>query len=146
MEKINQIKTIRPNGTIKIQTINPDPELTQQQFKEECDINNIIRKYKRDNTLTHINMKKGVYADLTQLPDYQDSLNTVLKANQAFESLPSSVRKKFANDPSQLIEFISDDKNYEEAIKLGLMDKEKSTQYLQSKTQSQTQPIPPQTT
>lgn len=128
MKKIIQL----PTGHIKVLTVNNEPELTQQHFKDECDINNIIKKYTRTGSITHLNAKKGVYMDLTTLPDYQQSLNTVLKANEAFESLPSKIRKKFHNDPQQLIDFLSDDKNYEEAMSLGLMDEAKTQNYYQS--------------
>jgi len=35
-------------------------------------------------------------------------------------ALPSDVRKRFSNDPAELIDFLADKKNDEEAIKLGL--------------------------
>ena len=29
--------------------------LTQQQFKEECDVNHILAKYRKTNMITHLN-------------------------------------------------------------------------------------------
>jgi len=42
MKKIENI-----NGRIKVQTINNQDTRTQQQFKDDVDVNNIIKKYKR---------------------------------------------------------------------------------------------------
>lgn len=109
------------NGQIKIQTINTEPSMTSQQFKDQCDVNNIMKKYRLTGELTHLRKNQGQYIDLTQLPDYQTALQTVIDANSAFESLPAHVRKHFQNDPKQLLQFVADPKNKEEAIKLGLI-------------------------
>jgi len=121
-------KIERPNGNIRVQSVNTIPSRTQPQFKAECDINNIMKKYKVTGSITHLNNKqRGTYLDLTNLPDYQQSLNDVIQANEAFSALPSHVRKQFENDPIQLINFLSDTNNREEAIRLGLIDKPTTT-------------------
>lgn len=109
------------NGQVKVVTINESPSRTSQQFKEQCDVNHIMKKYRLTGELTHLKNQKGQYIDLTTLPDYQTALQTVIDANSAFESLPSHVRKAFQNDPKQLLQFVADPKNKEEAIKLGLI-------------------------
>lgn len=61
--------------------------------------------------------------DHTVLPqDYQAALNLVLEGNQAFNNLASETRKRFDNDPKKLLTFLSDPKNHEEAIKLGIKE------------------------
>lgn len=115
--------TIRPNGTLRIQTINEEPSLAQQQFKEECDVSYIMKKYEQTGQLFHVNRKQGVYADLSELTDYRQMLADVQKAEEAFESLPAKVRYEFGNDPSKLITFLQDTNNKQKAIELGLIDK-----------------------
>lgn len=58
--------------------------------------------------------------DSTNLPDYQEALQTVITAENAFYALPAEMRKKFDNDPGVMIKYLEDDTNNEEAIKLGL--------------------------
>lgn len=41
-------------------------------------------------------------------------------ARQQFDSLPSSVRKRFDNDPYQLVRFAENPENEKECIKLGI--------------------------
>lgn len=137
-----------PNGNIRVRTINNEPSLTQQHFKEQCDVNNIIRKYQQTGNLTHLARQQGVYSDLSKQKDYFEAMNTVIKAQTAFDSLPSYIRKRFGNDPSQLLQFIEDPKNQDEGIKLGLFNP-KNPQTQQNQTnpneQKSTNPqTPPQ--
>lgn len=99
-----------------------DIPLTQQSAKEECDINVIVERAKRGASISNINPRSPMYGDFTQLPtDLRDCLVQVKKAEEAFMSLDAAVRKRFSNDPSQLMDFIKDPKNRDEAIKLGLV-------------------------
>lgn len=118
-----QLKQKRNNGSLRVATINNDPSMTQQQFKDECDINNIIKKYSSTGQITHLARSQGVYADLSKIQDYQHSLNQVLEAEQAFGTLPAVIRERFQNNPAELVKFVSNPKNLEEGIKLGLFER-----------------------
>lgn len=135
-QKPNQKITVRKNGTIDIGSINDEKTLTQQQFKDECDINNIIKNYSQTGVLP-VSQKVGAFLDVSNVADYQTALQTVFEAQKAFDALPSSIRSKFENDPNQLLAFIEDDKNYDEALKLGLLEKQ-SPQNQNSTSQTQT--------
>jgi Chlamydia-phage Chp2 scaffold (Chlamy_scaf). len=54
--------------------------------------------------------------------DYQTSLDTIMTAQAAFNDLPSKLRKRFDNDPSQLLSFLQNPQNRDEAIELGFID------------------------
>ena len=125
------VKTIirsasHPTERIRVRTINEEPTMTQQQFKEEADINNIMRKYGADpvafNALTR---KGGIYADFSNIKDYHGMLQEVEDAKAAFAALPAQMRSRFNNDPGQLIEFLQDSKNYDEGVELGLFEPKK---------------------
>ena len=105
--------------------------MTQQQFKAECDVNNILAKYKRTGMLSHIQKHQGNFGDFSSIEDYQTSLGKLMQAQQSFESLPSELRAKFENDPAQLISFLSDEKNNAEAVKLGLKIERKAPETIQ---------------
>jgi len=112
----------RPNGTLRVQTATQGASRTQQQFKDDCDVNRIMAKYKATGTLTHVkNAQNGVYVDLINLPSFQESLSTVLQAERAFEEVPAKIRARFQNDPHQFIQFLADPSNDDEAVKLGLI-------------------------
>lgn len=113
----------RPNGKRGVRTVSQEPTLTQQQFKDDCEVNIIMKRLLKTGQMPRFQTKTGVYADLTELPDYQQACQTVAKATQAFGELPSELRNKFKNNPELLIEFLDDKKNDDEAIKLGLRQK-----------------------
>ena len=94
--------------------------LTKQSFKEECDINNIVRKFETQGILPDNIRSNPQYGDFTNLPSYQESLNVVIEANERFTDLPAKVRKRFDNDPGKLIDFCQDPKNLDEMVELGL--------------------------
>lgn len=98
------------------------PTMTQQHFKEECDINNILKKYQETGLLENIG--PGAYMDLMESTDYRQSLHTIMEADAAFQSLPANVRKEFQNDPALFMEFIHDPNNRERGIELGLYSPE----------------------
>ncbi|WNK14566.1 MAG: internal scaffolding protein [Microvirus sp.] len=97
-----------------------DPSRTQQHFKEECDINNILAKFMETGLLP--NVGPGSYEDLTAAGDYQEAMHTLMKADEAFANLPSHVRKTFQNDPGQFLEFIQDPNNKKMGQELGLFN------------------------
>lgn len=117
-----------PTERVRVQTINEEPTMTQQQFKDEADINNIMRKYGADpvafNALTR---KGGVYADFSEIKDYHGMLQEVEDAKSAFSALPAQLRSRFDNDPGKLIEFLQDSKNYDEGVELGLFEPKKES-------------------
>lgn len=116
----NRVVTIRENGSMRIQTKSEKRTRTQRQFKDECDINNIIAKFKKTGIITHLGNKTGTYADMSEVGNYQQALQKVIQADKDFEALPSHIRTKFHNNPQELIEFLNDKDKIEESIKLGL--------------------------
>lgn len=98
-----------------------DMSLTEQSKKEEANINNIVGKYKRTGILP-IARGRPQYGDFTNVSDYQSSLQKIIEVNEEFENLPAVLRKKFKNDPSNMLEFVMDENNREEAEKLGLLE------------------------
>lgn len=102
-----------------------EPTLTKQSFRDECDINNIIDRFMKTGVLTHENSSKPQFGDYLGFSDYQDSLNQVIAADEAFDSLPAKVRARFDNDPAKLLAFVGDSENRDEMISLGLIDPSK---------------------
>lgn len=93
--------------------------ITQQQFKEESDINVIVERFGLTGKLPE-NGSYPVYGSFDEVVDYQTALNQIRAADEAFMALPGHVRARFGHDPQQLLEFCSDPANLEEARKLGL--------------------------
>ena len=99
-----------------------DPSLAQQSFKDDADINVMLERFK-----VTVVMPQGVimpsYGDFTGVSDYRTAVDAIRKASLAFMELPANIRSKFENDPQKFLEFCADDKNRDEAIRLGLVPK-----------------------
>ena len=99
-----------------------EESLTHQSFKDECDINNIVAKFRKSGLIDHVNKYQGQYIDATQLvPDYHGALNFINEASETFMSLPASIRERFDNDPGAFLDFVSDEDNKSEMFEMGLL-------------------------
>lgn len=103
----------------KVQLVCKDESRTKQAFKDECDINNIVSKAMKAGELQGM-INPPRYADVADAPRYHEALTLVVEAQAQFDALPSAVRKRFANDPANFLEFANDPSSAEEMIKLGL--------------------------
>lgn len=99
------------------------PSRTKQSFRDECDINNILRQFNVTGQLP-IGSVQPQYGDFSGITDYQSALNAVMAAQDSFLALPAKLRAKFDNDPALFVEFASDEANKDEMKALGLLREE----------------------
>lgn len=97
-----------------------DPGYTQQEFREETDINTIVRRFGLTGEMPQT-VSVPRYGDFTEVGDYKSALDAVIAADAAFMELPAALRERFKNDPQELLMFVEDEANLEEARKLGLL-------------------------
>nr|QJB20474.1 MAG: internal scaffolding protein [Microvirus sp.] len=97
------------------------PILTDQSYKNACDINVIMEQYAKTGLLAHQTSKEPQYLDNTLVPSLEVAFDIVSAASEAFFSLPPDVRKLMDNDPSQMENFVSNDENAEILKKHGLI-------------------------
>ncbi|AXL14710.1 internal scaffolding protein [Microviridae sp.] len=96
------------------------PSLTKQSFAGETNINSIMARFEKTGLLDHVSQYQGSYMDLIDAPGFHDAANSIIAANEAFESLPSSIRRRFNNDPSSFLEFVQNEDNFDQLVELGL--------------------------
>jgi phage internal scaffolding protein len=104
----------------------PEDSLAQQHAKDETDLNKILESMVKTGTMPQFD-NKGMYGDFTSSTDYHTHMNRLIDAQNAFYELNADVRKRFNNDPAELIDFLNNADNLHEAQKLGLIN-EKSPQ------------------
>lgn len=99
----------------------PAEGLTDPSHKDECDINEIVRRFGITGELPQA-VAIPLSGDFTDVvTDFHSAMNMVRSAEEGFMALPADIRQRFGNDPGQLISFLEDDKNREEAEKLGIV-------------------------
>lgn len=96
-----------------------EPSLTDESFKQECDLGFIVENY----------VSKGLplptstfnYADCTTVAQYEDAMQIVAEAKSNFEQLPSKDRDRFKTVEAYL-EFISNPENLKESYEKNYID------------------------
>jgi phage internal scaffolding protein len=96
-----------------------DSSLTQQQFKEESDINTIVDRFMKTGHLPDpVSMPQ--YIDYEGVFDFQSAMNVVRQADENFMRMDAKIRSRFHNSPQEFLEFFANPDNSDEAIRLGL--------------------------
>jgi phage internal scaffolding protein len=96
-----------------------DPSLTQQQFKDESDINTIVDRFMKTGVMPNpVNMPQ--YLDSDGIFDFQTAMNYVRQADENFMRMDAKLRSRFNNSPQEFLQFFADPANTEEAVRLGL--------------------------
>ncbi len=99
------------------------PTMTKQSFADECNVNNIMKRFERTGILDHLNTHRGDYANYVGVEDYKTSLDRIHAANDAFMTIPAAVRAKFDNDAGKFVAFAENPDNLDEMVSLGLANR-----------------------
>lgn len=101
----------------------PEEEgMTQQQFKEESDINVLLERFGVTGELPVV-PRMPLSGEFHDVADFHSAMNAVRAAEEQFGLLPAEMRARFGHDPGMLIAFLENPENREEAVKLGLVEK-----------------------
>ncbi len=115
------------------------PGRTEQSHKDECDINFIVKRFEKTGVITHRNNNQGSYGIATGI-EFQESMDLVVEAQNMFDELPAALRRRFGHDPALFLDYVQDEKNTDEMVKLGLARAKKlPEQKIQKETKEQIQ-------
>lgn len=117
----------RANNTLDVSTVFDQNlvdsrSMTQQQFKDETDINKMMDKYV-NNRLQLMDVTEPIYGDFVSAEDFLSTQRRIANFKSLFDMLPARTRERFDNDPSKAIIFGMDEANEAEAIDLGILPK-----------------------
>lgn len=110
----------------RVQKVFTKPSLTRQEFKENCDLSLILKKFgKTPEGRAALQNAQGYaenaqFYDVSVVPDYRAALDQINAANAKFMALPAILRRRFDNDAAQFLDFVLNEDNLEECRKLGL--------------------------
>ena len=96
------------------------PSLTQQSFRDECDINTIVERFGLGADMPEALPPR--FGDFSEVTDFHSAMNAVRIAGEGFMLMPAAIRARFENDPARLIKFLEDPGNFDEAVKLGIVN------------------------
>ena len=105
-----------------------EPSMTQQHFKDETMIDNILQKYAETGFLTDpFTPKRPIqFGDFSDVKDFQTAQNAIALATEYFESLPANVRASFNNSPQEFLNALNDPEQRSKLEELGFVASEES--------------------
>lgn len=111
---------------MRVQKVFNRPSLTKQSFKDECDINVIMKRFRKVQGADYLNRYQGYldgqFGDFSEVQDYRTAIDQIQQARGVFDALPSKVRSRFENDPAQFLDFVHNPANRDELVAMGLAD------------------------
>ena len=103
----------------KLDTPDPTHTKVQQHYAEQLEINRIMKRALNGGSLP-APTTAPIYGDF-RVTDLRQAYEMIDRAESGFNSLPSDVRTRFANDPLELVSFVEDERNRDEAVRIGLI-------------------------
>lgn len=82
--------------------------VTKQAFKDQTDINQILERVGRGETLSHLAKHGATYGDFSEIDDLLDAQHKLQRGKAIFDELPSEVRREFENDIGAFFRFVND--------------------------------------
>lgn len=101
------------------------PSLTQQQFKDECEIESLLKAHNLGQVMGILNnhQRQPLYGDVSDIPDFHDSQNHVARATEYFQGLPSDVRAQFNNNLGEFLSALNNPSAREALTDMGVLKK-----------------------
>ncbi|QIR82310.1 internal scaffolding protein [Chicken microvirus mg6_154] len=95
--------------------------MTAQEFKQDCDINHIVKRAQRTGTIPIV-PREVMYGEEDETAgDLRAKMDMINDIKAHFDSLPSDIRLHFNNDALAFNAWVINPDNYNEAVKLGLV-------------------------
>jgi len=114
-------RKIRPRAVyLRHITETPGDSRTKQSFKDDCDINLIVKRHASTGLWDHLSARPPTFGDMTGAADLQSALELVDQAEAGFRELPAAVRQLCDNNPVNLLTGLADEESYELLVEAGL--------------------------
>lgn len=99
----------------------PEPTLTQQNTREQTDINYIVATFAKTGIMPQPT-RLPTYGDFTGVSDFREAMQLVQEATDAFNSLPAAARAYFDNEPANLLDYLENGPDPQILADLGLAE------------------------
>lgn len=102
-------------------TCTAEERMTQSEFADECDINQIMARYHATGELPDSARAAAArFGDFSQVPSFAEMQDKIIAAHELFAALPAAVRKQFDHDPGQFIAAADTEEGRKMLVDLGL--------------------------
>jgi len=83
---------------------------TKQSFKDETDINKILKRAEKTGTISHLNKYEARFGDFANFDFFEANL-MLTKGREIFDDLPPEIRSEFGQSQSQFFAYVNDPAN-----------------------------------
>ena len=97
-----------------------DQKRTKQSFKDDCDINLIVRRHASTGMYAHLNPLTPSYGDFSGVVELQDAIALTRQSEADFAELPARVRAVCNNDPVVFLQEVHDPEGIQYLVDAGL--------------------------
>lgn len=91
--------------------------LTQQHFKDDCDVNVILERFMRTGEMPSTYAIPS-FQDVSDYADFRELQDAMSDAREYFDSLPARVRARYNNDLTHFYESLNTRQGYDEFLSL----------------------------
>jgi hypothetical protein len=102
------------------------PSKTRSEFADDVNINKIVQRARLGQFVAG-SVRNTFYDDVSEIGDYQSTMERLQELKKEFDKIPSDIRKKFGNNPEDLATWVKDPKNEKQAVEWGLLEKRSNT-------------------
>lgn len=115
-----------PNTYRRVGFTPTGPSKTQQNQKDNCDINKIYKHFQKYGVIPeNVAVRTPKFQDNSMIPSFQEAQNMMQEASAAFEKIPLEIRKLCDHNPAKVMDFIHDPQNKAYLEKYGMLAKPK---------------------
>ncbi len=75
---------------------------THQSFKDECDINTIVRRHASGDVTHHVNKSQPMFISVEPM-DFREALELTRTVRDQFQQLPAQERSEYGNNPENYL-------------------------------------------
>jgi len=90
---------------------------TKQSFRDETDINQILKRAQTSGTISHLNKYEARYGDFSGFDFFEAQLK-ISQGREIFDELPVELRREFNQSPAEFFDFVNKPENVDRVGKI----------------------------
>ena len=90
---------------------------TKQSFRDETDINQILKRAQKSGTISHLTKYEARYGDFSNFDFFEAQLQ-LAKGGEIFADLPMELRREFNQSPAEFFDYVNDPANKDDLARL----------------------------
>ncbi len=91
--------------------------MTKQSFKDETDINIILKRAQKSGTISHLSKYEARYGDFSGF-DFSEAQIKIAQGGEIFDALPVELKREFNQSSAQFFDYVNNPENKDRLAEL----------------------------